>query len=76
MPAEAPGRELAGADPTAGEAAAGCAVGSRDPDEGWVEPPPGGRFRTGPTGVVWTGKEGVLTVGVVTVGVLTGGVVT
>lgn len=78
------GRELDGAadaDPVAGEDAAGCAVGSRDPDEGWLDPPLVGKFATGATGGVLmggglTGSEGVLTVGVVTVGVLTCGVVT
>jgi hypothetical protein len=80
----APLRELAGAagaDPAAGEDAAGCAVGSRDPDGGWVDPPLVGKFKTGPTGGVftggvWTGRGGVLTGGVLTLGVLTCGVVT
>jgi hypothetical protein len=78
------GRELAGAagaDPVAGEDVAGCAVGSPDRDEGWVDPLLVGKFETGPTGGVftggvWTGRGGVLTVGVVTLGVLTCGVVT
>jgi hypothetical protein len=70
--------------PATGEEAAGCVVASRDPEEGWVAPPLGGKFRAGPRGGVLTGgggggltgREGGLTVGVVTGGVVTCGVVT